>query len=57
MGELTTLHCAVTGQKYLRTTVPSFIVDQFHLAIGDKLEWELAVGNGEIVVRIIPRKV
>jgi len=56
VGELTTLHRATQNERYLRTSVPSFIVDQFTLEIGDKLEWSLTANNNEIIVRIIPRK-
>jgi antitoxin component of MazEF toxin-antitoxin module len=55
MGELTKLNYAnKTG--CLRSAVPSFVVKQFNLKIGDRLEWELFSENNEIKVKLTPRK-
>jgi hypothetical protein len=56
VGELTTLHRATQNERYLRTSVPSFRVDQFALEVGDKLEWSLTANNNEITIRVVPRK-
>lgn len=40
----------------LRTTVPSYIVKQFKLKAGDKIDWELAVEDGEMRIVVIPRR-
>ena len=55
MGELTTLNYSA-NTKYLRSTVPSFIVKQFGLSVGDKLEWELCAENNEMIIKVRPRK-
>jgi antitoxin component of MazEF toxin-antitoxin module len=45
---------AVKAQsKYmsLRTTIPIAVVRQLNIKEGDKLHWEFAVENGEIIVK------
>ena len=43
--------------RSLRTTVPSHIVKQFKLGVGDKLDWELVVEEGELKIVIRPKRV
>jgi hypothetical protein len=48
--------CAIFARaqsKYmsLRTTIPIAVVRQFNIKEGDKLQWEFAVENGEIIVK------
>jgi len=42
------LNLATSKRRSLRTTVPSFIIDQFELKQGDKLQWRIN-GNKLIV--------
>jgi antitoxin component of MazEF toxin-antitoxin module len=35
----------------LRTTIPIAVVRQLNIKEGDKLQWEFAVKNGEIIVK------
>ena len=43
-----------TGTGSLRTTVPSWIVKQFDLSTGDKIEWELMVEGETMIIRVCP---
>jgi hypothetical protein len=36
------LNLATSKRRSLRTTVPSFIIDQFELKQGDKLQWKIS---------------
>lgn len=56
MGETTTLTKASTKSESLRTTVPAGIVKQFSLKEGDKIDWTLKAGNGELIINIKPIK-
>ncbi len=55
-GETTILAYASSKSKSLRATVPSFIVKQFGLTAGDKLEWILKAENGQLVILAKPLK-
>ena len=35
------LNLATSKRRSLRTTVPAFIIDQFELKEGDKLQWKI----------------
>jgi hypothetical protein len=51
MGELTTLALNAPNKASLRTTIPMFIVKQWALKPGDKLDWSLeSRGRNEIVI-------
>jgi hypothetical protein len=51
MGELTTLALNAPNKASLRTTIPMFIVKQWGLKSGDKLDWSLeSRGRNEIVI-------
>ena len=54
MGEITVLGKATSKGSSLRTTVPRGIVKHFGLKKGDKLNWEIAVVNGELVIIVKP---
>jgi len=54
MGFKTTVTKASTITNSLRTTVPAGIVHQFNLKDGDKLDWTLKVGRGEIIIIVKP---
>ena len=41
MGEVTTLALNAPNKASLRTTIPMFIVKQWGLKAGDKLDWSL----------------
>ena len=55
MGELTTLALNTPNKASLRTTIPMFIVKQWGLKAGDKLDWSLEARKNEIA--IVVRKV
>jgi bifunctional DNA-binding transcriptional regulator/antitoxin component of YhaV-PrlF toxin-antitoxin module len=50
MGELTTLALNAPNKASLRTTIPMFIVKQWGLKPGDKLDWSLESKRNEIVI-------
>jgi bifunctional DNA-binding transcriptional regulator/antitoxin component of YhaV-PrlF toxin-antitoxin module len=58
MGELTTLALNAPNKASLRTTIPMFIVKQWGLKAGDKLDWSLEERKNEmtIVVRMAESK-
>ena len=55
MGELTTLALNAPKKASLRTTIPMFIVKQWGLKVGDKLDWSLEARKNEMV--IVVRKI
>lgn len=56
MGEITVLNKATTKSMSLRTTIPMGIVKQFNLSEGDKLNWEIRVEGGELIIVVKPLK-
>lgn len=52
MGELTTLALNTPNKASLRTTIPMFIVKQWGLKRGDKLDWSLEARKNEITIVI-----
>ena len=42
------------GSNSLRTTVPMWIVHQFGLTAGNKLEWSLSSQNGKMTIHVAP---
>jgi hypothetical protein len=52
MGEITTLALNSPKKASLRTTIPMFIVKQWGLNAGDKLDWSLEARSDEIVILI-----
>jgi len=54
MGEVTVITRATTKGSSLRTTVPHGIVKHFGLREGDKLSWEIAIVNNELVIIVRP---
>jgi antitoxin component of MazEF toxin-antitoxin module len=56
-GDRTKLVAAKTESDSLRTTVPSSIVRQLQLGIGDELDWQIeSIELGAIKVRIVKSK-
>ena len=51
MGETTIAAKAQSKYMSLRTTIPIAVVRQLDIKEGDKLHWEFAVENGEIIVK------
>tara|TARA_R110000744_G_scaffold329155_1_gene434658 strand:+ start:367 stop:549 length:183 start_codon:yes stop_codon:yes gene_type:complete len=45
------------GSNSLRTTVPMWIVEQFGLSAGSKLEWKLSAENGQMSIHVTPVEV
>jgi hypothetical protein len=45
------LNLATSKRRSLRTTVPAFIVDQFELKPGDKLQWKIVDGKLEVEMK------
>jgi hypothetical protein len=52
MGEITTLALNSPKRASLRITVPMFIVKQWGLHAGDKLDWSLEARKDEIVILV-----
>jgi antitoxin component of MazEF toxin-antitoxin module len=53
-GDRTKLVAAKTKSDSLRTTVPSSIVRQLQLGIGDELDWQIeSIELGVVKVRIV----
>jgi hypothetical protein len=52
MGEITTLALNSPNKASLRTTIPMFIVKQWGLNVGDKLDWSLEARENEIVILV-----
>ena len=50
MGEVTTLALNAPNKASLRTTIPMFIVKQWGLRSGDKLDWSLEARKNEMVI-------
>tara|TARA_R110000803_G_scaffold174347_2_gene236966 strand:- start:1957 stop:2190 length:234 start_codon:yes stop_codon:yes gene_type:complete len=40
----------------LRTTIPMWIVEQFGLSAGSKIEWSLEVKDGEMSISVSPQE-
>jgi hypothetical protein len=52
MGETTTLALNAPNKASLRTTIPMFIVKQWGLRPGDKLDWSLDSKRNEIIILV-----
>jgi hypothetical protein len=50
MGEITTLALNAPNKASLRTTIPMFIVKQWGLKAGDKLDWSLEARKNETII-------
>ncbi len=55
-GENTTLSGAASNTKSLRTTVPIGLARQFGLKEGDRINWQMKIENGELVMVVRPTK-
>jgi len=56
-GEVSVLVRARPNSGSLRTTVPSGIVAQFHLADGDRLDWSIHAAKDNLVIIVTPIQV
>jgi hypothetical protein len=56
MGEESSLTKASSKSESLRATVPSGIVSFLKLKIGETLEWEMEMKNGERVAIVKPKR-
>lgn len=54
VGTKTRISRASTKNESLRTTVPSSIIKQFNLTVGDTLVWILEVDGSEIGIKVMP---
>jgi hypothetical protein len=52
VGEITTLALNSPKRASLRTTIPMFIVKQWGLRAGDKLDWSLEARRDEIAILV-----
>ena len=50
MGEITSLALNAPNRASLRTTIPMFIVKQWELKAGDKIDWSLEARKDEIII-------
>jgi hypothetical protein len=55
MGEKSSLTRASIKSESLRATVPKSIVSFLKLKVGDVLEWEMELKNGERVTIVKPK--
>tara|TARA_R110000751_G_scaffold5554_1_gene25229 strand:+ start:3993 stop:4172 length:180 start_codon:yes stop_codon:yes gene_type:complete len=56
-GATTTALVSTGGSSNsLRTTIPMWIVEQFGLSAGSKIEWSLEVKNGEMSISVCPQE-
>ncbi len=55
---MTTTALVSTGgsSNSLRTTIPMWIVEQFGLSAGSKIEWSLEVKDGEMSISVSPQE-
>ena len=50
MGEITILALNAPNKASLRITIPMFIVKQWGLKAGDKLDWSLEARKNEVII-------
>ncbi len=55
-GGSTTSLVSTGGSNSVRTTVPMWIVEQFGLKSGDKIEWSLRAENGAMSIVVTPQE-
>jgi len=53
----TTISIAKPGTRFVKTTVPQWLVKQLKLDPGDKFEWELDKDEKGWVIKLRPKKV
>jgi len=51
----TTSLVSTGGSNSLRTTVPMWIIEQFELKSGDKINWNIHVENGGMSIIVTPQ--
>jgi len=55
-GSSTTSLVSTGGSNSLRTTIPMWIVEQFDLKAGSKIEWSLSVKNDTMTISVTPQE-
>ena len=55
-GASTTALVSTGGSNSLRTTIPMWIVEQFNLKAGSKIEWSLKVENDTMTISVTPQE-
>tara|TARA_R110002020_G_scaffold201043_2_gene403473 strand:+ start:1023 stop:1199 length:177 start_codon:yes stop_codon:yes gene_type:complete len=55
-GSSSTTLVSTGGSNSLRTTVPMWIIEQFGLAAGDRVEWVLKVENDKMSISVTPQE-
>ena len=55
-GSSTTSLVSTGGSNSLRTTVPMWIIEQFGLTSGDKIQWSIHVENGAMSIIVTPQE-
>lgn len=56
-GATTTALVSTGGSSNsLRTTIPMWIVEQFGLSAGSKVEWSLVIKDGEMSISVTPQE-
>lgn len=55
-GSSTTALVSTGGSNSLRTTVPMWIIEQFNLNAGDRIEWSLKVENDAMSISVTPQE-
>ena len=55
-GSSTTAMVSTGGSNSLRTTIPMWIVEQFGLKAGHKVEWSLKVENDKMTISVTPQE-
>ena len=55
-GSSTTSLVSTGGSNSIRTIVPMWIVEQFGLKSGDKIQWSLHAENGAMSIIVTPQE-
>jgi antitoxin component of MazEF toxin-antitoxin module len=55
-GSSTTSLVSTGGSNSLRTTIPMWIVEQFDLKPGSKIEWSLSAKNDAMTISVTPQE-
>jgi antitoxin component of MazEF toxin-antitoxin module len=55
-GSSTTSLVSTGGSNSLRTTIPMWIVEQFDLKAGSKIDWSLQVENDAMTILVTPQE-
>ena len=55
-GSSTTALVSTGGSNSLRTTIPMWIVQQFNLKAGTKVEWSLKAEDNKMTISVSPQE-